>query len=414
MKKIVSLTNFIVHQNFVSLNSKKLCSKDKKKLKNLLCAISGGQDSILLLFSLLHLRSLYQFNLELVYCNHFWQKSNFSNSKDLFKLAFFWQIPIHIAVPEMEIYSEAIGSNWRKKNFSKIANFSNSEEILIGHTASDQIETAIWHILRGASPNGIASLKEKTVLKNNIPIFQITNSLKFKKLSNLNSNRHDQLTRFEKVKKFQKQTIFSKKIKWLPRKFLTSKFSNTSSRKYQDQKFQPKSNYLKEIFTKKMNTHSFSFVNLDFCLLTIIRPLLNLHRADICQVTIENNLPIFIDKTNKNVHLTRNKIRLILVPLLRYYFGIKIDLQFKNYLNTTLSEQNFFLTKVIQTTESFCNDPQNLIVFFSLPISLQNSFLKLLISQYTLKQPKQSHIKKLNQILIKKWVARDSNPELIG
>ena len=69
---------------------------------------------------------------------------------------------------------------------------------------------------------------------------------------------------------------------------------------------------------------------------------------------------------------------------------------------------------MIQTTELFCNDPQNLIVFFSLPISLQNSFLKLLISQYTLKQPKQSHIKKLNQILIKKWVARDSNPELIG
>ena len=77
MKKILFDVNLIIQQDLM------LDSKTK-----LICAISNGQDSILLLLIFLHLKTKSNLNVLIVYCHHFWNYENFIAFWQLCKIAF--------------------------------------------------------------------------------------------------------------------------------------------------------------------------------------------------------------------------------------------------------------------------------------------------------------------------------------
>lgn len=150
MKQIISQISFNVHQTKI-LNSN----------THIVSAVSGGQDSIFLLIILGHLQKTLKFNLNIIYCNHMWQQNNFYYFFQVLKICYLINLPITLIVAEQTINSEKTSHNWRQKSLFRVSHFYNTNRLFTGHTASDQIETAIWHLLRGTSPTGIGSLEKK-------------------------------------------------------------------------------------------------------------------------------------------------------------------------------------------------------------------------------------------------------------
>jgi len=153
MKKNISRITFIVQQNEIL-----------KRADSFICGISGGQDSILLLFIIYHLKKLFSLNFTLIYCNHLWQLQNFDTLSQLLKLVYLLNLSVNISIPNRRLISEKNGHVWRQKNFVQVANFYNKNKLVVGHTCTDQLETSIWHFLRGTSPIGLVSLKPTSLL----------------------------------------------------------------------------------------------------------------------------------------------------------------------------------------------------------------------------------------------------------
>src|SRR6476620_4910099 len=119
MKKNISRISFIVHEKQIF-----------NVFDNLICGISGGQDSILLVLILYHLKHLYKLQLTLIYCNHFWQVKNFYIVLQLLKISYLINSPINIIVPNNKINSEEDGHFWRKEKFFQTLNYCQVNELL--------------------------------------------------------------------------------------------------------------------------------------------------------------------------------------------------------------------------------------------------------------------------------------------
>jgi len=400
-ENILDMSSHIYHKNCF------------KRQNNIVCSISGGQDSIVLLIMLLHLNKILNLNIELIYSNHFWQKSNFYYFVELLKISYLVNRPISILVPTRKIDSENKGHNWRRKNFFRLGYFYNANTIVTGHTASDQIETAIWHLIRGTSPTGLISLKEKTFFKTSLLKIENKN---FPKGSD-SFNKFDQLTnntiRYS-TKKFYKTTpSLVCKTQFFSRPCLCMSSQQQSSNqndiisgipklsgaqmfpKYQcivDRKFFQSSPIKNKIHfypiskVKKLRVLNYSFIKTNFTQFDIIRPLSTFHREDIGKIIQDNNLPIFVDYTNQSLVLSRNKIRLILIPLIRYYFTATFDLHLTKYLKIISKEQNYLNRTRKKILESYCNRPELVGSLFTLPVSLQIKCLQHLAEIYIVSQ----------------------------
>jgi len=154
MKKSLSQSSYIVHKKTL------FCSSN-----NIVCALSGGQDSILLLLILIHLQVTFNIKLQVIFCNHFWQIQNFYTIFEIWKLMFIFQIPVNFFFVEQTILNEEKARIWRQKNFSRSSEFFQSQNLILGHTGTDIIETALWHLVRGTSPKGLISLQPQRKLK---------------------------------------------------------------------------------------------------------------------------------------------------------------------------------------------------------------------------------------------------------
>lgn len=152
MKKSLSESSYIVHKK--ALISPSTC---------VICALSGGQDSVLLFFILIHLKKIWNLKIVVVYCQHFWQLQNLYTIEEVWKLTSMFQIPVCFFFAEYKLQNEATAGVWRQNKFCRSAEFFSSDTIVIGHTASDNIETAIWHIARGASPKAFVSLANPVI-----------------------------------------------------------------------------------------------------------------------------------------------------------------------------------------------------------------------------------------------------------
>lgn len=148
MKKIISQINSILSQK-TQLKPKDIC----------ICGLSGGQDSVLLFIILLHLKNQWNINIQLLHFNHFWQQKNFFSTQHVWKLAFIFNNPIYIIPSELFLHNEKKARQWRQQGLDRICCIEKCEKILTGHTATDRIETAFWHLIRGTSPQGLLSLK---------------------------------------------------------------------------------------------------------------------------------------------------------------------------------------------------------------------------------------------------------------
>lgn len=126
-----------------------------KVQSSLLCTISGGQDSILTFFLLLHIKKLEC--LRILYCQHLWQIKNFFSAKLIFQITYLVKVPYTLVLPQKLVNTENESREWRKKVFCRFSQLEHIRTIFTGHTQTDNFEKNLNNLFRGTSPAGLIS-----------------------------------------------------------------------------------------------------------------------------------------------------------------------------------------------------------------------------------------------------------------
>ena len=133
----------------------------------LLVAVSGGMDSISLLYSLLPLAGHYNWELVVAHLNHGLRKSADKDTqfvKDLASSLGLKFVSSKVNVRELAVSRkmtvEEAGRTARYSFFDKMAVKYAAEVVAVAHTADDQVETLVMNWLRGAFVRGLSGMRE--------------------------------------------------------------------------------------------------------------------------------------------------------------------------------------------------------------------------------------------------------------
>jgi tRNA(Ile)-lysidine synthase TilS/MesJ len=383
---------------------------------NMVCGVSGGQDSIFLLLWLKHLMREKTFAVSVAYCNHFWQQKNFYAEIQIIKLAYLIDLPTLILLPSHSLPSELAARTWRQNNFRQITHFLDIHCLLLGHTASDLIETALWHLFRGTGPQGISSLKQQTSLsiqqtENTIAGARTYQDQSLRKkfiysFSDLNSFRHSNRCPSMNVAKTQ---VVARKHQPVP--FGLPVICRVKYRAVSDasaiSKAESQFRTQKHLLTESLPlVYRYNVLNRK--LVNISRPILSLTRSEIAHTTYTGHVPVFIDETNFDLQFIRNKIRYILLPLVRLYTNQNADQHIERFLSINQIQQNCMEMDVENFFEILCRKPEQIFKIarktFGEDITNMNPIssvqcLKILVERYSSKPISLFHITFLTQMV---------------
>lgn len=339
----------------------------------LVCALSGGQDSTLLFLSLIFFQKQDNFLLESVYCHHFLQFKNFYCFWQVIRLNFILRTPISLIVTNFPVPKENMARWWRKQSFERIIQFSSNSKLILGHTASDKLETCFHRLVRSSGSQGLTSFISTTSCSNfSILIYFPTNLFTketkkfrfFRKTTNCFEHKkirknlkHLDLFRFAKTKNQN-----------FARKYQFRSTNNLPKLRYDSLNFFRHRNYESfDLWTdwskneKQIKVKFFLLVDFGYSyyssdvqfVFSAFRPLLVLHRNDVLNICKFFELPIVNDSTNKLVKIYRNQIRHQTFPLVRYFYSKKFDFLILRCLNILEKEQEYIYTVSENLTKIF-------------------------------------------------------------
>lgn len=160
------------HLSFITSFEQKLRKKTTlTPNKNITLGVSGGQDSICLLYLFFQLETQWKFSLQLSYCNHLWQIDSFHTMRELIKFCFVLEFPLNCLISSKNVSTETEARNWRYQSLKRLLFFYKSTYLVTGHTGSDKIETILFNLLKGSGISGIASLnwEKKNIYIQSVP-----------------------------------------------------------------------------------------------------------------------------------------------------------------------------------------------------------------------------------------------------
>jgi tRNA(Ile)-lysidine synthase len=243
--------------------------------QRILIAVSGGQDSICLLKSLYHLKKNWNFQLGIVHCDHRWDRSSKFQAIHVAYLAGSLQIDYHQGIAIDFVQKEGIARIWRYGLIQTVAISNNYTAIVTGHNASDRIETLIYNLIRGSGLHGLQSIRWKRFL----------NFSRFTQSAMCRNNDSFLCKEVTYIKTFER-------------------FSFHKKRKH----------------------------------LLLIRPLLETTRTEIRTLLNCWKFPSWPDKSNKELQISRNRIRHRLVPYIRIHYNPNIDQTLTRWAEIVQSE----------------------------------------------------------------------------
>ncbi|MFQ5867993.1 MAG: tRNA lysidine(34) synthetase TilS [bacterium] len=132
----------------------------------ILVAVSGGPDSVCLLHILDRLAKEMALSLHIVHINHGIRKREAKREeKFVCYLADRMGLPITVKSLDVPSYArrkrltvEEAARDMRYRAFESLATKLSAKKIVLGHTASDQVETVLMHLLRGSGPQGLSGI----------------------------------------------------------------------------------------------------------------------------------------------------------------------------------------------------------------------------------------------------------------
>ncbi len=134
--------------------------------EKLLVAVSGGPDSVCLLYILLELREELDINLHVAHLNH-----ELRGEESAADAAYVAGLARRLGLPatiesrdvkacrkEKRLSLEEAAREVRYSFLAQVAGAVGAARVAVGHTADDHIETVLMHLLRGGGPRGLRGL----------------------------------------------------------------------------------------------------------------------------------------------------------------------------------------------------------------------------------------------------------------
>ncbi len=146
----------------VTIRKHNLIAKNDK----VLIAVSGGPDSVTLLYLLNSLKSEFKLSLYVAHLDHMLRKDSSSDAEFVKHLAEKLKIPIRLTqvnVKELAAKGslEEIARNARLGFLFNTAKDIKADKIALGHSLDDQAETVLMRILRGSGLYGLSAILPK-------------------------------------------------------------------------------------------------------------------------------------------------------------------------------------------------------------------------------------------------------------
>lgn len=399
MRKFLNFTNRNMFQrSWCNLHTNEL----QKKPAQILCTISGGQDSIVnffLIFSLLYFQKLKQklffekknTDMKIMYCHHFWQIKNFFLTFLIFRISFLFQIPFFLVLPEKSFLNENRSRGWRKKLFYRVCRLEKITALFTGHTETDHVEKNLNNLFRGTGAKGLSdsnSLSQKKTqnIYFSFLIFKIGYSCTlchfFKQFTFCfyykNKIEYDRIPNF-----FRMANNFS--FFHVEKKKSTKLLYDSTSFVYKKNQVRMKQSY----FILYLQSVSFCFYSQTLKQkINFNKPLQSIRRSTITEFITFFKLPLLVDLTNYSSIFSRNKARHEIIPFIRSRYHKKVDNLLGNFFQTVgLSQEEiarqtleiFFLYKILPSV--YFHNRQALRNTY-LPVTLERSFLQKTIVDY--------------------------------
>jgi tRNA(Ile)-lysidine synthase len=166
----------LINELLEELKNTKLIIKNDR----LLLGLSGGSDSIALLFILKKLQTKIGFSLGLAHLNH--ALRGFASDKDerfVRKLAEKYQLPVFTKkvnikefAKEQRLSLEDGARRSRYDFFIDTANKNKFNKVALAHTQDDQVETVLLKLLRGSGLTGLCGMPQVRPLSENLKIIR--------------------------------------------------------------------------------------------------------------------------------------------------------------------------------------------------------------------------------------------------
>ncbi|WP_372367138.1 tRNA lysidine(34) synthetase TilS [Candidatus Uabimicrobium sp. HlEnr_7] len=164
----------LIKQVIGNIESHSLIKKDDR----IVIAVSGGADSIALLYILLELRSQYTLHLSIAHLDHGLRNSSFDEAHSVALLAKSLKLPFYTRCENLLISGdkgiEERARNARYTFLNKCAIKFKANSIAVAHHANDQAETLLFNMIRGSGITGLAGIlyKRSVSLSSSIQIIR--------------------------------------------------------------------------------------------------------------------------------------------------------------------------------------------------------------------------------------------------
>jgi tRNA(Ile)-lysidine synthase len=127
-----------------------------------LVCVSGGPDSVCLLYTLLHLRRLFRIRLEVFHFDHRLRRDSSKDADYVRRLAARLKLPFHLRTAEDEPRKgesvEAWATVQRMNAANQVRREIDATVAAEGHTLDDQAETVLLNLIRGSGLEGVGGI----------------------------------------------------------------------------------------------------------------------------------------------------------------------------------------------------------------------------------------------------------------
>ena len=135
------------------------------KKGRLLCAVSGGADSVALLRALVLLRDRDGFALEAAHVQHGLRGADSLADEEMVRhLCARWNVSLHVENAGLtgtmeDAGMETLARQRRREIFARLMSLRSMDALLTAHHRDDQAETMLMHLLRGAGMEGLCGMR---------------------------------------------------------------------------------------------------------------------------------------------------------------------------------------------------------------------------------------------------------------
>ena len=333
-------------------------------------------------------------------------------------------------------FTEGGARRSRYQSCQRLATFHRFRILQVGHTASDRIETGVFHLLRGSGMRGVAGIQRSRLFRKLYPkrfCFSNFYAIDFKKFeanqqrfryhqqcADLPLQRRVQPSFYQEVCErnisFEKRKVTSRlnkkqvKLPRLRRLMRTACFTVKGFRKHLSYGGKKIHFFYSAFLERKKETLHPTKSGRDDLLL-LHRPLLSVSRSDVRRVCHFWQLPIYPDTSNQTFQYARNRIRNQLLPTLRFQFNRQVDGTFFHFA-TLLSTEQLYLDFLSQRLfPSICVVARDYVAFnvaglHPFPTVIRRQILKQILEKYATQSLHLSHIETLCRVLEKKRPTR--------